>query len=313
MSSLMKESFRAIPKVIEGLKDGSIKRGNHRDYIPCCRCLKETSSRRWYTKNINKKTSVVIMAICPYESKNRLRRLTELRREGTFLRYHKRHGNVWHGYPFRDAYNEYPFYKYLLTKGIIPIHSGCKICPIRIIFDMTYEGDKSILYYKNVLERDKIKIKKLPEEIENFKKFYPGEDQKLENKILNVLEKKKIFIGLSMLCRYLNGRGYIRYGCNAGYLSDNKSGNAKISPCPVLCPKTKIIPPKIRYWVMKLAEEGKLYTIVREFYDSKNPYSKNAPMLRDKFRFITINKNFYQEFIKKNTLEKYLHETRVKV
>ncbi|MFW9972798.1 MAG: hypothetical protein ACFFDF_21610 [Candidatus Odinarchaeota archaeon] len=153
-SEIMKASFLAIPSVVKGLKSGIIKTNNVRDYIPCCRLLKKTSSRKWYTKNIDKKTSVVIMAICPYESKNRKRHLTELREMGTFLRLHKKHGNVWHGYPFRDAFNEYPFYEYLLGKGIMPIHSGCQICPIRIIFNMAYEGDKSILYYKNILKKE---------------------------------------------------------------------------------------------------------------------------------------------------------------
>lgn len=152
MSELMRKSFLVIPEVQKGLENGTIRSDNVRDYIPCCRYLKETSSRKWYTKNIDKKTSVVLMGICPYENKNRKRWLTELRRKDTFLRLHKTHGNVWHGYPFRDAYNEYPFYKYLINKGINPLHSGCQICPIRIIFNMTNEGDKSILYYKNVLE-----------------------------------------------------------------------------------------------------------------------------------------------------------------
>ena len=171
ISDIMKESFLAIPNIIEGLKTGVIRTDNVRDYITCCKLLKKTSSRKWYTKNINKETSVIIMAICPYESKNRKRHLTELRKEGTFLRLHNRHGNVWHGYPFRDAYNEYPFYKYLQNKGIMPIHSGCQICPMRIIFDMAYEGDKSILYYKNVLEK------------ENSSQNFPGEQQNFKQKI----------------------------------------------------------------------------------------------------------------------------------
>ncbi len=50
----------------------------------------------------------------------------------------------------------------------MPIHSGCQICPMRIIFNMTYEGDKSILYYKNVLEKEN-SSKNLSGERQNFK------------------------------------------------------------------------------------------------------------------------------------------------
>lgn len=106
MSEIMRESFLAIPKVRDGLKNGTIRSDNVRDHITCCKLLKKTSSRIWYTKNIDKKSSVVVMAICPYESKNRKRHLTELREKNTFLRLHKTHGNVWHIYPFRDTYNE---------------------------------------------------------------------------------------------------------------------------------------------------------------------------------------------------------------
>jgi len=150
MSEIMKESFLAIPKIKKGLKDGTIKSGNVRDHITCCKFLKKTSSRIWYTKNINKETSVVIMAITPYESKNRKRHLTELRRKRTYLRLHKKHGNVWHAYPFRDIYSGYHFYKYLMSKNVVPIHSSCQICPMRIIFNMTYPDDKTLLYYRKL-------------------------------------------------------------------------------------------------------------------------------------------------------------------
>jgi len=108
-----------------------------------------------------------------------------------------------------------------------------------------------------------------------------------------------------MLCRYLNGRGYKRYGCNAQYKYPYKS-NDKINPCPILCKGSKIYPGRIRYWVMKLFQEKRLFTIKRLFYDSKNPNSANSPMLRDNFRFICLNNDIYNEFIKKNTLELFL-------
>jgi len=123
--------------------------------------------------------------------------------------------------------------------------------------------------------------------------------------ILKALQEKEIFIGLHMLCRYLNGRGYQRFGCNAKY--DPPYGpNDKINPCPVLCKNSKNYPVKIRYWVMKLFREGKLYTNKTRFYDSKNPNSKTAPMKTDLFRFIAINKETFDNIIKKNTMEAFL-------
>jgi len=50
VSEIMKESFLAIPNIIEGLKTELIKTDNVRDYITCCKLLKKTSSRKWYTK-----------------------------------------------------------------------------------------------------------------------------------------------------------------------------------------------------------------------------------------------------------------------
>ncbi|BDI54983.1 MAG: hypothetical protein QIT40_gp25 [Lokiarchaeia virus VerdaV4] len=112
--------------------------------------------------------------------------------------------------------------------------------------------------------------------------------------ILGALKERKVFIGYYMLCRYLNGKGYKRFGCNAGY--DSKKEN-RIDPCPVLCPGTKIYRTKIYYWCKKLEKEGKLYLKKRLYYDSKNPYSKSLPHKLDFFVFICQDKIEYDMYL----------------
>ena len=129
---------------------------------------------------------------------------------------------------------------------------------------------------------------------------------KIEEIILNALQERKIFIGIMMLCRYLNGRGYKRFGCNAGYEKPYTHGNDRINPCPVLCEDKKYRPSKIRYHILKLADEGKLFTIKAFYYDSKNPNSKTKPKKTDLFRFVCLTEEIFKDFMSKNTLEVFL-------
>ena len=121
--------------------------------------------------------------------------------------------------------------------------------------------------------------------------------------ILEALKERKIFIGFYMLCRYLNGKGYKRFGCNAGYESNKKN---RIYPCPVLCPNTKIYRTKLYYWCKKLGKEGKIFLKKVIYYDSKNPNSKILPHKSDIFVIICLNKKIYRSFFLKETLEGFL-------
>lgn len=124
--------------------------------------------------------------------------------------------------------------------------------------------------------------------------------------IFEAIQKRKIFIGYMMLCRYLNGKGYIRYGCNAGYPKDDRSGNARINPCPILCPNTEFYPSKIKYHIKKLGDKNLIYIEKRLFYDSRNPNSDNYEHKIDLFVIIAKSKEIFDKFMEKNTLEKYL-------
>ena len=138
--NILKTSLKEIPKIVESFKNNQL---NYRDWIPCCKKLKKSPSRKLYTKEINKKNSVIISALCPFESRNRNYWLKQLRNQKTYLRVHKKFGNVNYAYPFRDIYTDRPFHKYLINKDIIPEHSGCKICPIKIAYNK-FNNNKTI-------------------------------------------------------------------------------------------------------------------------------------------------------------------------
>lgn len=128
----------------------------------------------------------------------------------------------------------------------------------------------------------------------------------LEELILKALEEKGIFIGYYMLCRYLNGKGYIRYGCNAGYTKPFTNGKDRLHPCKILCPGTKIYHSKVRYWCKKLEKEKKLFLVKTTFLDSKNPNSETEPHKLDIFVIIALSKERFDNFINKYTLKAFL-------
>ena len=115
----------------------------------------------------------------------------------------------------------------------------------------------------------------------------------LDKKIIKALQEKKIFIGYYMLCRYLHGKGYTRYGCNAGYNKPLTHGKNKINPCPILCPKTKIYYSTVRYHCLKLEKMKKLFLDKRAFLNGINPKSQRKVDRDDIFVFIYINQEDY--------------------
>jgi len=115
--------------------------------------------------------------------------------------------------------------------------------------------------------------------------------------ILKALKEKKIFIGYYMLCRYLNGKGYIRYGCNAGYKKPFTNGKNRLNPCKILCKESKIYHSKIYYWCKKLEKENKLFLCKMLFYDFKNPNSKTKSHKLDLFVIIAKSKEIFIKWI----------------
>ena len=126
--------------------------------------------------------------------------------------------------------------------------------------------------------------------------------------IMRALKERKVFIGYYMLCRYLNGKGYVRYGCNAGYPKNKTKGKDRLNPCPILCPQTKIYLTKIYYWCQKLFQDNKIFLEKRKFFDSKNPNSKTEPHKFDIFVFIALNKRCFDNFFKNRALDTFIGE-----
>ena len=129
---------------------------------------------------------------------------------------------------------------------------------------------------------------------------------RLEDLILDALEEKKIFIGYYMLCRYLNGKGYVRYGCNAGYNKPFTNGKDRLHPCKILCPESKIYHSRVRYWCKKLEKENKLFLEKKLYKDSKNPNSETMAHKLDLFIFVCLNEDIFKNFLIKNTLEGWI-------
>lgn len=130
----------------------------------------------------------------------------------------------------------------------------------------------------------------------------------IKNEILYALKKHNYFIGLHQLCRFLNNKGFIRYGCNIGYMDDltiKKRKTIKINPCKLLC-NTNIYPSKLLYWIKKMYINKELFTILIKYQDSQNPFVETKKHKTfDIFRFISTNEIVFDNFKKNNSLERF--------
>lgn len=150
MSMIMKESFQNIEKAKLHLR-------NYRDYFSCCKLLKQTRNYKWNNDYLLD-NSIIISSLAPFESYNRQMRLYQLKNNNTYIRFHKKQ-NITKGYPYRDLLNGNRKSSRFYYNNLFGIklneynlnlkHSGCRICPIRILFpDMLSKNDCSIKYDK---------------------------------------------------------------------------------------------------------------------------------------------------------------------
>ena len=158
MNKIMKESFKNIELAKNNLK-------NYRDYFKCCKILKQNRKYKWNNDYLLE-NSIIISSICPYESFNRQIRLNELRKQNTYIRFHKNQ-NIIKGYPYRDLlkgnriysrnYYDKLFENKLKEYDLNIKHSGCKICPIRILFPIMLTKNDCSIKYNKIFGADKIK------------------------------------------------------------------------------------------------------------------------------------------------------------
>jgi hypothetical protein len=150
MNEIMKKSFRNI-------ETAKLYPHNYRDYFICCKILKQKRNYKW-NNDFLLDNSIIISSITPYESYNRQQRLYKLKQKNTYIDFHKNQ-NIMKAYPYRDLLKGHrtysrKFYDKLFENklkryGLYIKHSGCKICPIRILFpNMLEKNDCSIKYHK---------------------------------------------------------------------------------------------------------------------------------------------------------------------
>jgi len=157
ISEIMKKSFQNIEK--------AKNKHNYRDYFLCCRILKKQASKSWINKNLLD-NSIIISSLTPFESFNRQMRLFELKKQNTYIRFHKTQ-NCYKGYPYRDllhGHRDYsrkvyePLFELKLHEYNLNIkHSGCRICPIRVLFPNMLEINDCSIKYNKIFNKSELK------------------------------------------------------------------------------------------------------------------------------------------------------------
>lgn len=160
LKELLRYSFSNIEKIKN--QPGSERNKNYRDFFPCCKILKKYPMSKIH--KVISDNSLIFSGLTPYESFNRYIRLRELRNKNTFFRFHKTQ-NILKCYPFRDLiinksriysrnYFDMIFIAYLKKYNLNISHSGCKICPIRVLFPkMLNNNDCSLTYYNKIMRK----------------------------------------------------------------------------------------------------------------------------------------------------------------
>ncbi len=135
---VLNNAFENLQRVQETMEN---KGRYDRKLFLCCNRLKKQPSN-WYLRENKSRflpeKTVLIMSIAAHrkESKQRRIRLAEIRKQESFLRFHKSNG-LWYAYPFRDLFKEQLITDYLINNDFGDvISSGCAICPILLLFRM---------------------------------------------------------------------------------------------------------------------------------------------------------------------------------
>ena len=129
VSEILEQSFRMLPQVSKLAQKGRYDKNS----FPCCHLLKRDAMNHALQSLGNPEKDVLILGLHSGEgSKHRRIRLSQLRREHTFLT--RRSNGFFYYYPLRDCSTadvsailaEYGF------EGTQ--HSGCNLCPILLLY-----------------------------------------------------------------------------------------------------------------------------------------------------------------------------------
>jgi len=140
--SRIQEAFLAIPKAQQMKENGKYTK----TVFKCCYYLKEKPFRT-FLKGYPE--AIVITSIRPGEGRNRAFWLKKIREENTYIHYKKK-WKIMIGYPLRDMkVQEIRDYFKKIEWDVK--HSGCKKCPILLLFNMFKQEPKRYLASKRYL------------------------------------------------------------------------------------------------------------------------------------------------------------------
>lgn len=150
--TVLKESFRRIPKAIQHLKDT----GNfRRNMFECCNILKHGPMIKW-SKEQNETACFVLGLKGSDQSIHRIYRMKQLRDRDTFYRRHKKN-NLLYYYPLRD-WTQQQVKDILRKHGFLNVRStGCSICPIFCVFEDWRKKDADT-WRRSVQMADRLEI-----------------------------------------------------------------------------------------------------------------------------------------------------------
>ena len=148
---VLKESFLKIPLALERVEQN---RFSWRNTFTCCHAFKHRPMTR-YLKTLDTRSAVLILGIKGSDgSYVRRWRLSELRKQNTFYRRHKKTDLLYY-YPLRDVSNKHiaehlSEFKMNDIKG-----SGCSLCPVFCLFENMHKSDpecweRSVRYAKKL-------------------------------------------------------------------------------------------------------------------------------------------------------------------
>jgi len=124
MTSILEESFRALPKAIELIRTNRY----YKQVFKCCYWLKERHAYQ-FTKT---HPGIYFSGIKKGDSFRRNLFLKRLREANRFFSFKKK-ARAWYCYPLRDGAKQSVMLDKFQDYGLNVKHSGCRICPILLL------------------------------------------------------------------------------------------------------------------------------------------------------------------------------------
>jgi len=152
----IKKAFLNLPKAIELVNTTPEKYS--KKVFPCCWYLKHKVFEYWIKQTGDHENDVFISGIRRGDGFQRRMFLLRMRRKGTHFLKHKRI-NAWYYYPLRDVFvSEIDSYFKDNLEWLELTSSGCRVCPILVLFEIKSAGDRynrSLKVWENLQKKNK--------------------------------------------------------------------------------------------------------------------------------------------------------------